>query len=59
MIETHRKAQDALNAVAVAHDRSILAKVSASRVAKGMPELTPEQEANMLAERSARRASGT
>lgn len=55
MIETHRKAVEAQDAVAVAHDRTILAKVSASRVAKGMPGLTPEQETNMLAERSARR----
>jgi hypothetical protein len=58
MIETHRRAQEEADAVAVAHDRSILAKVSASRVAKGMPGLTPEQETNMLAERSARRANG-
>jgi hypothetical protein len=56
MIETHRKAQAAAEAVAVEHDRTILAKVSASRVAKGMPALTPEQEATMLAERAARRA---
>lgn len=59
MIETHRKARAAVETEAVAHDRTILAKVSASRVAKGMAALTPEQEATMLAERSARRtASG-
>ena len=59
MIETHRKALEESDAVAVAHDRTILAKVSASRVAKGMPELTAEQETTMLAERSARRAEAS
>ena len=58
MIETHRKAWEAVEATAVAHDRKITARVSASRVAKGKPALTPEQDANMLKERSARRAGG-
>ena len=58
MIETHRKAQEDAEATAVAHDREIVARVSASRVAKGLPGLTPEQDATMLKERSARRAAG-
>jgi hypothetical protein len=58
MIETHRKAQEDAEATAVAHDRRIVARVSASRIAKGMPGLTPEQDATMLKERSARRAGG-
>ena len=36
----------------------IAARVSASRIAKGMPGLTPEQDATMLKERAARRAGG-
>jgi len=58
MIETHRKAQEGAEAAAVAHDRKIVARVSASRIAKGMPGLTPEQDATMLKERAARRAGG-
>jgi hypothetical protein len=58
MIETHRKAQEDAEATAVEHDRKIAARVSASRIAKGMPGLTPEQDATMLRERAARRARG-
>ena len=58
MIETHRKAQEGAEETAVAHDRKIAARVSASRIAKGMPGLTPEQDATMLKERAARRAGG-
>jgi hypothetical protein len=58
MIETHRKEQADAEASAVAHDREIIARVSASRVAKGLPALTPEQDATMLRERSERRAGG-
>ena len=58
MIETYRKAREAVEATAVAHDRKIVARVSASRVAKGKPALTPEQDSTMLKERSARRAAG-
>lgn len=58
MIEAHSKAQEPVEAQAVAHDRSIVARVSASRVAKGRPGLTPDQEAEMLSERAARRAAG-
>lgn len=59
MIDSHRKTLDAAEAVAVAHDHKIVAEVSALRIAKGKPRLTPEQEANMLRERAARRAEGT
>ena len=59
MIDTHRKTLDAAEAVAVAHDHKIVAEASALRIAKGKPRLTPEQEANMLRERAARRAKGT
>jgi hypothetical protein len=58
MLETHRKAREDVEATAVAHDRKIVDQVSANRVAKGKPPLTPEQDANMLKERSARRAAG-
>jgi hypothetical protein len=59
MIDAHQGALDAAEAEAVAHDRKIVAAVSARRVAKGMPPLTPEQEASMLEERATRRAAGT
>src|SRR3954447_20133550 len=58
VIETHRKAREGAEETAVAHDREIAARVSASRIAKGMPGLTPEQDATMLRERAARRAGG-
>ena len=58
MIEAHRQAQEDVEATAVAHDRKIAAQVSARRIAKGLPGLTPEQDATMLKERSARRAGG-
>ena len=58
MIETHRKEREAVEATAVARDRRIADQVSASRIAKGLPGLTPEQDATMLKERSARRAGG-
>jgi hypothetical protein len=58
MIEAHRRTRDAVEAKAVARDRKIADQVSASRIAKGMPGLTPEQDANMLKQRSARRARG-
>ena len=58
MIDAHRREQEAVEATAVARDRRIVDQVSASRVAKGRPELTPEQAATMLEERSARRAGG-
>lgn len=58
MIEAHRKVLESVEAEAVERDREIVARVSASRAAKGKPGLTPEQEADMLKERAARRASG-
>jgi len=45
MVEANEAAQQAVEAEAVAHDRKIVAQVSASRLAKGKPGLTPEQEA--------------
>jgi hypothetical protein len=35
MIEAHREKREAVEAVAVAHDRKIIAEVSARRIAKG------------------------
>ncbi len=58
MVAAHERDQGAVEAQAVAHDREIIGRVSASRVAKGLPRLTPEQEADMLTERAARRADG-
>jgi hypothetical protein len=59
MLEAHRRDEEAVEAEAVQYDRKIVADVSASRVAKGKPPLTPEQEQEMLADRAARRAAGT
>jgi len=56
MAEAHRVALDVAEAEAVAQDRKTVARVSASRVAKGKPGPTPEQEADMLNQLSARRA---
>ena len=58
MIETHRQNQAAAEADAVTYDRKIAAQVSANRVAKGLPSLTPEQEATMLKGRAAKRSDG-
>lgn len=58
MIEAHGKAQQAVEAEAVTYDRKIVGQVSARRIAKGKPGLTPEQEADMLKERATRRAAG-
>ena len=55
MLETHRKASEAVEAEALAYDMRIVANVSARRVANGKPALTPEQEATMLSERAAER----
>jgi hypothetical protein len=56
MIEAYKKEQEPVEAKAVARDRKILADVSARRIAKGKPGLTPGQEADMLQERAAKRA---
>lgn len=58
MIEAHRKDQEAVEAAAVENDRKIVARVSAGRVAQGLPKPTAEQEADMLRERATRRAAG-
>jgi len=58
MIEAHRATTDAAEADAVTQDRKIMALVNQRRIAKGMRELTPEQEADMLRERSAKRVAG-
>lgn len=57
MVDTHRQRQEALEAEAVVRDRELVAQVSASRIAKGKPGLTPEQEASTLERLAARRAS--
>jgi hypothetical protein len=59
MLEAHRKDEEAAEAEAVEHDRKIIAEVSARRVAKGRPPLTPQQEQAMLNDRAIRRAQGT
>lgn len=58
-LEAHRQEQAAAEDKAVAHDRKIVADVSARRVAKGLQALTPEQEETMLGERAGRRGQGT
>ena len=58
MIEAHRKTQEALEGAAVARDREVVAQVSATRISKGKPGLTPEQEASMLERLAARRVDG-
>jgi hypothetical protein len=57
MIEAHREEQEAAEAASVAYDMGVVADVSAKRIAKGNPALTPEQEATMLQELAARRAA--
>lgn len=59
MLEADRKEQEAAEAEAVEHDRKIVAVVSARRVGKGNPALTPEQEQTMLDKLAAGRAQGT
>lgn len=57
MEQAHQQELQSLEAEAVEHDRKIVTKVSESRVAKGKPVLTPEQEAEMLARMAAERAA--
>ena len=59
MIEAHRKEQESVEADAVEGDRKIVAQVSASRVAKGSPELTADQKATMLKNLAERRSKGS
>jgi len=56
MAEAHRAAQEAAAAESLAKDRRIVERVSASRVGKGMPALTAEQESQMLDGMAAKRA---
>jgi chorismate mutase len=58
MIEAHRKTQQGFEAEAVTRDREVVAQVSATRIAKGKPGLTPEQEASMLERLAGRRVHG-
>jgi hypothetical protein len=58
MIEAHQQTRDAEEAAAVEQDRRIVDQVSASRLAKGKPGLTPEQSTTMLNDLAARRADG-
>ena len=59
MVDAHRKEQEVVEAENVERDRKIVADVSARRVAKHKPSLTPEQVRNMLGERAAQRARDT
>jgi hypothetical protein len=59
MVEAHRKDQDAAEAVAIEHDRKIVAEVTARRVAKGKPALTSDQEQTMLDRLAAQREQRT
>jgi len=59
MLNAHRTERDAAEAEAVEHDRKIVVDVSARRVAKGKPPLTPDQQQSMLDDRAARRVKGT
>ncbi len=55
MVETHREAREAAATQAVANDRKTLERVNESRVGKGKPAMTPEQEDEMLRNLAARR----
>jgi hypothetical protein len=57
MQRAHQQAVDTAEAIAVEHDREIVALANKSRTAKGKPALTAEQEAEMMARRAAERAA--
>ncbi|MDO9357071.1 MAG: hypothetical protein Q7T55_25460 [Solirubrobacteraceae bacterium] len=59
MHEAKAERDAAKEAEIVAYDRKIVANVSASRVAKGKPALTPEQEFDILQRRAAERRDQT
>ena len=59
MVDAHRKEQEVVEAEIVERDRKIVADVSARRVVKHKPPLTPEQVQTMLHERAAQRARDT
>lgn len=55
MVEAHREAREAAAAELLAKDRETLERVNASRLDKGKPAMTPEQEDEMLRNLAARR----
>ena len=55
MLEAEQAKRKAAEAGAVAHDRKIVAVVNKRRVAEGKPELTAQQESEILARRAAER----
>jgi hypothetical protein len=59
MQRAHQQVLEAAEAIEVEHDREIVALANRSRTAKGMPALTEEQKADMMARRAAQRVSKT
>lgn len=57
MQQAHEHAVDAAEALAVEHDREIVALANNRRIERGKPALTPDQEAEMMARRAAERAA--
>jgi hypothetical protein len=55
MVEAHRDARETAAATAVAHDRGTVQRVNDSRVGKGKPAMTQDQEDDMLRNLAARR----
>ena len=55
MVEAHREGREAAAAEAVAQDRKTLERVNESRVGKGKPAMTQDQEDDMLKNLAARR----
>jgi len=56
MVEADKARKGAAEAEAVAYDQKIVALANTRRVAEGKPQLTPQQEAQMLARMAAARA---
>jgi hypothetical protein len=57
MVEAHREAREAAAGEAIAQDRKTLERVNESRVGKGKPAMTQDQEDDMLRGLAARRDS--
>jgi hypothetical protein len=55
MLEADQAKREAADAEAVAQDRKIVAIVNKRRVAEGKPELTAQQESEILGRRAAER----
>jgi hypothetical protein len=55
MVEAHRDARETAAATAIAHDRETVQRVNDSRVGKGKPAMTQDQEDDMLRNLAARR----